>query len=303
MNEENKKEITSEIFLNLYQRTSKDEEIVKISDAPGITILRKYDENTKYFNDGKKILIKFYLSNGYISGSIDMVHKNEDGSFTSFDSSKPYKSHFTNFFFNKSENIIFDEINQKIIIKRKNKKLSVNDFVELLIKNHLADRLFWKRKINKLKVYFLSFIFCLTGQRYDWLSYYHKIRDGDRKLYANQINKSDTDLPDILEIDPFFRYFKIFRKILFIYIIFITIMLFYLFYQVNIENCYLNGFNSLFKIENLSIANPLLLFPFFISLFILHYLSSYLKKIINKKDGFIHKLHESSLNYSFTMKI
>ena len=163
MNEENQENITSEKFFNLYQRVSNDEGVIKISGATGITIIRKYDENSRYFKDGKKIFLKFYVRDGYITGSVELAQKNEDGTYTTFDSSKPYEHPFTNFFFGKEENITFNNDKQKILIKRKNKtyEFNINDFVELLIKNHLTDRLFWKRKINKLKISFLVFVFGL----------------------------------------------------------------------------------------------------------------------------------------------
>lgn len=304
MNEKNQKEITSELFFNLYQRTSKDEEIVKISDAPGITIIRKYDETTKYFKDGKKISVKFYIRDGYINGGVDMAQKNEEGGYTIYDSTKPYKHPYTNFFFSKDENIVFNNNEQIIIIKRKNKiyKFNVNDFVDLLIKNHLSDRLFWKRKINKLKIYFLTFIFWSIDQKYDWINYYHKVHDKDKKLSLNVTNSINIELPAPLAIDPFFKYFNIYRKILFCCIFTITVVLYYFYDKANCCNS-LNIFYSLFKAENFTITNPIFLFSFFIVLSLLHYLSAYLKAKIHDKDGLIYKLHESSLNNSFSLKI
>lgn len=301
MPEQDQKEITSEIFLNLYKKTSKDEEIVKISDAPGITIIRKYDEITKYFKDGKKIFVKFYIRDGYINGGVDMAQKNESGGYTTYDSTKPYKHPYTNFFFSKDENITFNNNAQTIVIKRKNKiyKFNVNDFVDLLIKNHLSDRLFWKRKINKLKIYFLTFIFWLIDQKYDWISYYRKVHDKDKN--PNVTDSVNIELPAPLAIDPFFKYFSIYRKILFCCIFIITVVLFYFYDKANCSNS-ITIFYSLFKVENFTIANPILLFSFFIVLSLLHYLSAYLKAKIHDKDGLIYKLHESSLNNSFSLK-
>lgn len=306
MNEEDQKNITSEIFFNLYQRISNDEDVVKISNAPGITIIRKYDEATKYFKDGKKIFVKFYIRDGYILGSVDMVQKNEDGTFTSFDSSKPYKNPFTNFFFGKDENITFNSDEQKILIKQKNKtyEFNINDFVDLLIKNHLMDRLFWKRKINKLKIYFLIFIFWFLDSKYDWIDYYRKIHGEDKKLSAEMTNEIKIDLPHTLEIEPFFRYFSIYRKILFFSITIITIILFCFFNKAD-DNNFIGDFYTFFGTGYFTITktNPILLFLFFIILSSLHYLSSYLNRKIYDEDGFVYKLHESSLNNSFSLKI
>ncbi len=304
MENQDQEKITSDTFYSLYQKTSNDEDVVRIEGVPGITIIRKYREDTKYFKDGKRIFIKFHLNDEHIMGSIDLVSKNKDGTFTSFDSTNPYKNPFTNFIFGKEENIIFDNIKQKILIKKKRKtyEFNVNDFVEILVKNHLADRLFWKRKINRLKVFFLSFIFWIIDKKYDWITYYYKIHNS-KKISANSIDELDKsiNLPAELPIDPFFKYFLIYRKILFVFIIITTVILYYFFNKIN-QNFY-EGSNILFKENNFTISNPIFLFMFFIFLFTLHYLSVFLKEKIYNKEGFIYKLHESSLDNSFSLKI
>ena len=148
MPEQDQKEITSEFFL-IFIKTSKDEEIVKISDAPGITIIRKYDEITKYFKDGKKIFVKFYIRDGYINGGVDMAQKMRVEGTRLMILPNHINIPILISFFSKDENITFNNNAQTIVIKRKNKiyKFNVNDFVDLLIKNHLSDRLFWKRKL------------------------------------------------------------------------------------------------------------------------------------------------------------
>src|SRR3989344_2220808 len=82
MDQPEEKSITSERFLNLYQKVANDENVIKIEDAPGITIVRKYNEGSEYFKDGKRMFIKLYLKDNYIVGSVEMVEKNEDNSFT-----------------------------------------------------------------------------------------------------------------------------------------------------------------------------------------------------------------------------
>ena len=123
------------------------------------------------------------------------------------------------------------------------------------------------------------------------------------KKTANSIDSvNNIELPDTREIDPFFKYFKIYRRILFCCIVIINAILFYVFIKANRNNLF-DGFYVLLKAENFTIANPILLLSFFIVLSLLHYLSVYLKAKIYNKEGLIYKLHESSLNNSFSLKI
>ena len=158
-----------------------------------------------------------------------------------------------------------------------------------------------ERKINKLKIYFLVFIFWFMDSKYDWISYYRKVHDKDKDKNPNVTDSVNIELPAPLAIDPFFKYFSIYRKILFCCIFIITVVLFYFYDKANCSNS-ITIFYSLFKVENFTIANPILLFSFFIVLSLLHYLSAYLKAKIHDKDGLIYKLHESSLNNSFSLK-
>jgi len=304
MDQPEEKSITSERFLNLYQKVANDENVIKIEDAPGITIVRKYNEGSEYFKDGKRMFIKLYLKDNYIVGSVDMVEKNEDNSFTVVYDEKKYKKRFTNFFFNKSENIILDVKDNKFVIKKRFKiyRFSINDFIQVLVKNHLSDLLFLRRKINILKIGFLKSIFWSIDSKYDWIEYYHKIHE--EKSTPNKAGQVSIDLLNDPEPEPFFKYFKIYRKILFFTISMETIILLYYFEKINVNSYTSNhNFYKILTVDNFTISNPILLFVFFITLFCLHYFSIFLKGKIYDKNGFIYKIHNSSLNNSFSLKI
>lgn len=306
MDNEKEQNTTSETFFNLYQKVFNDESVVKINDAPGITIVRKYDEKSEYFKDAKRIFVKLYIIDGYVTGSVDMVQKREGETFTIIHDTGQYKKHFTNFYFSKEENIVFNSELKKFLIKRKNKihKYNINDFVSLLIKNHTADKLFFKRKINKSKKIFLEIIFWFMDSKYDWEKYYSMVHK--KEQIANKIDgKDNLDFDfNILKIEPFFNYFNIYRKILLLFIVIITGIILYFFKNIDIKSCTsINDFCTLFRAENLTIANPVLLFLFFIILFLLHYFSLFLQKKVDDKNGFIYRLHSSAMNDSFSLKI
>jgi len=290
----------SKEFKELYQKRADDEKVTEISNAVGITIVRRYNKNREYFKDGKKMFIKLYLEDALFVGGVNMVEEKR-GTYTIFNERK-YKKKFTNFFFGPEDKVQFNTKNNKILTKKGNKNIEfcLNDFIDILVKNHLSDRLFFRRKINKIKIYFLKILFWFMDSKYNWIDYYHKIQKREQTI--DKTNSKENLNLDKLSIDPFFNYFRIYRKILFSFIITVTVYLIYSF--LNTDSCNMrNSLCSIFKVENFSIANPILLFIFFIGLFLLHYFSLFLQGEVGYKDGFIYKLHISSLNNSFRLKI
>ena len=138
----------SKDFKELYQKVPDDEKATEISDAVGITIVRKYNKDSEYFKDGKKMFIKLYLRDTFLVGGINVVEEEKNGIYAIISDNKKYKKKFTNFFFGPEEKIKFNAENNRVLIKRKNKNIEfcLNDFVDLLIENHLSDRLSWARK-------------------------------------------------------------------------------------------------------------------------------------------------------------
>ncbi len=274
----------SEEFKIKYKKVENDENITGITDAIGITIVRNYNEDTEYFKDGKQMFIKLYMRGEFMAGGIEMVEKKKDDTYTIFHDREKYKNKFTGFYFNEEENITINEKNGGVIINRGGKKsyFSLNELIDLLVKNHLSDRLFWIGKKNFLIKKVLSILFLLMDSKYSYIDYEEEVRDGRANGVKDEIK---------IGTEPFFKYFKVYKNMLFLLSIFSLIILIY------IEQA--NYINSI----ELSISNPILLFSFIIALFLLHFISEYLhlKKI--NKSSFIYKLHSKSLNTSFKLKI
>ena len=277
----------SEEFKKLYQKVSDNEKVTEISDAVGITIVRKYNKDSEYFKDGKKMFINLSLRDTFLVGGIDMVEEEENGMYTIIFDNKKYKKKFTNFFFGPEEQIKFNAENNRVLVKRKNKNIEfcLNDFVDLLVKNHLSDRLFWAKKKNYFKRIILRILFFLTDDKYSYVDYYHKIHE-------NKISEIKKEKEIKIGKEPFFNYFKIYKNMLFILSVILLLCI-----LIPIEKY------GLLDEGNFSISNPILLFLFIIILFLLHYFSSFLH--IKKRDrkGFIYKLHNDCLNNSFRLKI
>lgn len=276
----------SEEFKKLYQKVSDDENVTEISDAVGIIIVRKYNKDSEYFKDGKKMFIKLYLRDAFLVGGIDMVEEKKNGIYTIIFDNKKYKKKFTSFFFGQEEKIKFNPENNKVLVRRKNKSIEfrLNDFVDLLAKNHLSDRLFWIRKKNYLKRIILRILFFLIDDKYNYVDYYHEIHE-------NKIGDIEREKEIKIGKEPFFNYFKIYKNMLFI----LSILLFFALILIKKYGFPDGG--------NFSMSNPILLFLFVIILFLLHYFSSLLHMKKRDKKGFIYKLHNDSLNNSFMLKI
>lgn len=129
---------------------------------------------------------------------------------------------FTNFSLDDSDKIIFDVNKDKIVIKRWGirRNFSVNQFVDLLTKNHLHNKYLRAKLVQKMKFYFLKLIFWLVDKKYDWADYQDEID------VMNDLNRTRTrrtpqpiSIPEIQE--PFFKYFHIYRKILLMFMIFL----------------------------------------------------------------------------------
>ena len=66
--------ITSEYFENLYSKKD-DEKVIKLDDAPGITIIKPYP---KEYADREeyRMFIRFYLlEDGFVHGGINMIEE------------------------------------------------------------------------------------------------------------------------------------------------------------------------------------------------------------------------------------
>lgn len=284
--------ITSQIIASLYNREGNDEDVFDLIDKPGIHIIRKYRSGTMPAQDNQRMFITFYVKeNGFVSGGIDMVKaKEEDGSGYAmiFDDQKGIRNFlhqkYANFFFNDDEEVFFDYSDQKIIF-RKN-KYSVNEFIDILVKNHLSDMF----RVNRIMIFFKNYFIL---EPLFWLADANYKDDNVRinfLLQKNITGYKESGAKIEMPKEPFFKYFDIYRNTLTFFIIIILNPLFWL--SISLDVGYFN------------IANPFLLFTAFLFLAFLEKISLYLfLNIKQKKDSFVYKIAQSTLSMRGRLKI
>jgi len=284
--------ITSQILASLYNKKDDDENIFELTDKPGVHIIRKYKSGTKPAQDNRRMFITLYVKeSGLVNGGVDMVEaKEEDGSGYSivFDDQKGNRNFlhkkYANFFFDDGEEVFFDFNDQKILL-RKN-KYSVNEFVDILVKNHSSDMFRKSRIMIFLKNYFiLEPLFWLVGADYK--------DDNVRINFLLQervtvYKESDAKVEAVKE--PFFKYFNIYKNTLVFFSVMILNPLFWL--------------SILSDTDHFNIANPFLLFTAFLFFAVLEKISDYLfLNIKQKKDSFVYKIAQSTLNMKSKLRV
>lgn len=194
-------------FLALYQRHPDDEVLTPFTNDTGFSIVRKYPEGTPYNKDGMRMFIKLAILDRGFFYSIDMtlprVDEGDDHISYSIQDGDKYKQHVTNFY-SDTDPFEFDETQKKIVHTPTGKLYAVTEFINVLVTNHLSDRLYYKRKKNWIVEQFLKLIFWLDNRRFE------RIRVMLDKYRAENTQKVDTESNP----DPFFKYFKIKKNIL-----------------------------------------------------------------------------------------
>lgn len=284
-------------FTNLYtKKDSIDEKITSFTGEIGFSLVRKYSKGTQYENDGKKMFIKIALLEQGLFYSVNMTTEENSEGLVSYilTDGKEYKKKTTNFTSDKEDNeFIFDENSKKIIHTKSKKEFSINEFVDILVLNHLSDRLFWKRKLNYLASKTLKIIFWLVRYEYDHLKtsmdLYH-FRQGD-KIFPEKENEGD----------PFFKYFAISKNILFLLFILLFPLAFF--------------FGHLWLSGDFSVSNPTIVLFFFLILFFCEKVSTSIEKSVRdflkpednifsrKEINFIGKLHQFQQRNQFSLKL
>jgi len=275
--------MTSEDFVKFYKKTESDYLVVPIKDAIGFNVIRKY-QNSIYFGENKRIFINVFLwGNNFLRGRVEMVERDsrDQNSYIILTEPKDIKK-VTNFSFNeKEEEIVFNKKDGTVII-RKSDVISLNTLVDILVDNHLTDKLFWKRKINYIFDCILKFLFWLADKKYEKIQIMLDIYYPKDNKYEDK-NKTE---------EPFFKYFPIKRNFLFAFLIFVFLI---------------SVLASSFDIfEDFSLSNPSVVFFFFLLLFIAEKVSSFLDKkikhFLNKEINFISKLHNYLFFHKFKLK-
>jgi len=157
-------------FTKLYTKQISDETITPFKKETGFSLIRLYPKDTPYRRDGRRMFIKVAVLDHSLFFSVDITKpgvKEESNSYILTDGEE-HKKKVTNFFSGTSDGeFIFDEERKEIKYSKTNKYFTLNEFVEILAKNHLSDRLYWKRKLNTLNNILLKAIFWLSDEHYE----------------------------------------------------------------------------------------------------------------------------------------
>lgn len=203
--------LDAQSFTNLYQKNSNDEVVTPFVGDIGFSIVRKYPDHTPYHKDGMRMFIKLGLLKRGFFYSVDMTlpqrEKGDENITYSIEDGDKYKPKVTNFY-SDTDPFEFNEIKNKVIHKPSGKEFTVSAFIEVLAKNHLSDRLYYKRIKNRATEILLKFIFWSDNREFE------RITIMLDKYHADNKEKLDSETNP----DPFFKYFNIKKNILFVII-------------------------------------------------------------------------------------
>lgn len=295
--------MTSDEFLKLYTKQDTDDTATAFSNDIGFSLIRNYPKNTLYFKDGKKMFIKIALLRGQFFYSVDMTKPEQrEGEQMSYviTEGEGYKKKTTNFFSDNQEPFVFDESTKKILFKPKNKSFTLNEFVEILVLNHLSDRLFFKRIINSVASGFLKLLFWLSDKHYD------KIRVSIDKYHLGRDNQPIKE--DEKNTEPFFKYFYISKNT-----IFALLLLTFLLAILSAIFPNIICLAKIWSFGEFSLSNPFVVLFFFLILFSCEKCSIWLNMKIkeffekesafHKKVNFIERIHNYQYENKFKLKL
>jgi hypothetical protein len=276
--------ITSQRFADLYQHQEDDLALTPLADKyPGFTLVREYDTSSQYHKDGMKMFIRLYVvEDFFMCGNIEMVKESDNEGMYTLIASEKYKKRITGFWFGKEERIKFDVNSQKITVAGQKKQHTINEFIEILVKNHLADRLRWRRLHDLFIKKIIRFLFWLQDQKYDEVIFI---------LRPNSLNEKHKHL-EKKATEPFFNYFQITKNMLFVGVILAVL---------------LSALLITFNLSYFTILNPLVPLIAFMCFFILEKVSIRLENSIEafyKEDGenLIIILHNKLWRSNFKLK-
>lgn len=279
--------LNSDTFKKLYTSSDSDESITSFENGIGFAIVKKYKGKTEYAKDNRRMFIRLYLTKeNCLNGGVEMVDakKKESNSYRIVYDNK-YNNKISNFSFSEKEKFIFDEEEEKIVYKATEEYFTVNEFINILICNHLSDKFFLSRILNKIRIVMLKSIFWLSNKHYDKIEVIVKMSQHNQEFIPD---KSDEK-----NIEPFFKYFLISKNILVVFLLalFIGSIL----------------FMNFFDMSNLSMSNLYIASFLFLMLFILEKISIILdgkiRDFFMKKKNFIYRLYHSQFNNSFKLKL
>lgn len=297
--------MSKEDFLKLYIKQEADNAITLFDNEIGFSLIRDYPQNTLYYKDGRKMFIKLAILKGKIFYSVDMTkpeQRNEEKISYTITEGNEYHKKVTNFYSDNEEPYVFDEGIKKIVFPEKNKNFTLNEFIEVLVRNHLSDRLFSKRILNSISELLLKFIFWLSDKNYE------KVRVSIDKYHFSRDNQPIKE--DEKSIEPFFKYFYISKNTIFALLLFTFLLAILSAIFPNIL-C----MRKIWPFGEFSLSNPFVVLFFFLILFLCEKFSVWLNNKIKeffkddrqsfqkKKINFIERLHNYQYQNKFNLKL
>ena len=297
--------MNSQDFTNFYTKQDSDETITPFQDEAGFSLIRPYPEGTPYNKDGRRMFIKVAALERGLYYVVDMTKPEKRGESTEYviTDGEEYKRKVTNFF-SDGEEFSFDGTSKKIVHLPTKKSFTLNEFVTILVANHLSDRLFIKRYLNMVTNVILKLLFWLSDKHYERvrvsLDKYHFSREGKPVLEE----KGDTE--------PFFKYFYISKNFIFSILLiafFVAILAIIFPYTISAESIWHSFFGEF------SLSNPMVVLFFFLVLFSSEKLSIWLNRKIKdffvpekdyrsgQTENFIEKMHNFQLQNKFKIKL
>ena len=295
--------MNKEDFLKLYTKKEVDDSVTPFTNEIGFSLIRNYPKNTHYHKDGKKMFIKIAVLQGKLFYAVDMTKPEQrEGKSISYiiTDGQEYRKKTTNFFSDNQEPFIFEESTKKIIFTPKNKSFTVNEFVEILVLNHLSDRLFGKRILNWIADLLLKLLFWLSDKHYE------KIRVAIDKYHFNRDNQPIKE--DEKSVEPFFKYFYISKNTIFamLLLIFFLAVLSIIFPGVMF-------LEKIWPFGEFTLSNPFVVLFLFLVLFSGEKFSIWLNRkikeffekesVFEKKVNFIERLHNYQYQNKFKLRL
>ncbi len=294
-------------FVDLYKKQESDESLTPFNNEIGFSLVRLYPKDTAYYNNNLRMFIKVALLEQGLFYGVDMTKPENEGNKISYIivEDKEHKNKTTNFTsIVGDKEFVFDKSKNKIVHTKTRKEFDLNEFIKILVKNHLSDRMYWKRKLNFIVNLILKTIFWLADKHYE------KVQVLIDKYHFSKENKTATEEKESFE--PFFKYFYISRNFIFtiLLVTFIVAIISSIFPRAL---PFKHVWGVLFG--DFSLSNPFVVLLIVLVLFSAEKLSKWLvNKIKNflepntnhfseKEENFIEKLHNYQYHNSFNLKL
>ena len=242
-----------------------------------------------------RMSIKVALLERGFSFGVEMTKPEKRGEDISYiiSSGEVYKKKVTTFASElDSDEFTFDSTKKKVKHNKTNQYFTLNEFVAILVENHLSDRLFWKRQVNRLADLAIKMVFWLSDKHYERAQVI--VDRFHFKQGKKQVVKDDKS------IEPFFKYFRISKNL------FLSVLVTVFVLSLKLPHL-LPG--------ELSLSNPLVILLFFIALFSSEKLSNWLDEGIKefmmpeniplpeRNENFIERLHNFQHQNKFDLKL